>query len=308
MAAPRILVTGATDGIGKQIALDLARKGCRVVLHGRNPGKLEAAVDEVFAAAASSACQQGGAPCGTVDGVLADFGSLQAVRDMAKEVAARFPDLSVLVNNAGIAPQERQTSHDGIELTFAVNHLATFVLTEALLPVLIENGRCSNEGTAACHPSRVVTVSSNAHLSFPHAFGTNGTEDDKIDWDNVQSEKSFDPWVTYSWSKLCNVMMTFELARRFPLERFGVCFTTLSPGPVNTAMLRGMLPDLVAKSKTVAQGAEVPVALAVDPQYERTTAEYYCDHERRPVNPLAARESDQNRLVEVSRKLIEEHT
>src|SRR5687767_6381900 len=125
-AANTCLVTGATDGIGKQTALELARKGRRVLVHGRNEAKVKAAIDEIHKLA----------PKAELDAVVGDLSSLAAVRELAQDVNKRIDRLDVLLNNAGIYAQRFERSADGVELTFAINHLAHFQLTHDLWPLL----------------------------------------------------------------------------------------------------------------------------------------------------------------------------
>jgi NAD(P)-dependent dehydrogenase (short-subunit alcohol dehydrogenase family) len=167
-----ILVTGATDGIGLETARQLAHRGHRLILHGRNPDKLARAAAELSPA--------------EVQTLRADLGSLTDTRRASDECRARFPSIDVLINNAGIYQNEPALSADGFELTFAVNHLGPFALTLGLLPLLPAGGR-------------VVNVSSVAHSRG------------RIDWASLRSLDRYDAYRAYAQSKLMNVMFTLDL-------------------------------------------------------------------------------------------------
>jgi NAD(P)-dependent dehydrogenase (short-subunit alcohol dehydrogenase family) len=176
------LITGSTDGLGKQTALALSAQGATVLLHGRNPERLAAARQEIYAATGN----------GHIETYLADFSSLSEVRRLAQEVQGNHPRLGVLINNAGIGagpPEntERATSQDGYELRFQVNYLAPYLLTHLLLPGLREAA-----------PARIVNVASVAQQ--------------RIDFDDVMLARHYDPWRAYCQSKLALVMWTFDLA------------------------------------------------------------------------------------------------
>lgn len=200
MRGKTVLVTGATSGIGRITALALAGMGARVLVHGRNPAKLEATVAELRAGSG-----------GEVEGLVADFASLSDVRRLAALVRARTDRLHVLVNNAGGAVMERTLSQDGIERTLAVNHLAPFLLTNLLLDLL--------KGSA---PARIVNVASEAHRGGRFSF------------DDLQNEHRYRAFQVYGQTKLQNVMFTYELARR--LMGTGVTVTAVHPGVVDTGI------------------------------------------------------------------------
>lgn len=200
MRGKTVLVTGATSGIGRITALALAGMGARVLVHGRNPAKLEATVAELRAGSG-----------GEVEGLVADFASLADVRRLAALVRARTDRLHVLVNNAGGAVMERTLSQDGIERTLAVNHLAPFLLTNLLLDLL--------KGSA---PARIVNVASEAHRGGRFSF------------DDLQNERRYRAFQVYGQTKLQNVMFTYELARR--LTGTGVTVTAVHPGVVDTGI------------------------------------------------------------------------
>ena len=197
------LVTGGNSGIGLEAAKVLARAGATVLITGRDQARGEAAVQELRSLGAVSA-----------EFLPADLSTMAAVRALAKEVRQRHDRLHVLVNNAGLIVPERRLTAAGLEETFAVNHLATFLLTNELRPLLVAAGN-----------ARVVTVASDAHRSIP-----------TLDFDNLQCEKRFRPFRAYSQSKLENILFTYELARRW--EGTGVTATCLHPGVVLTPIWR----------------------------------------------------------------------
>jgi NAD(P)-dependent dehydrogenase (short-subunit alcohol dehydrogenase family) len=174
-AEATILVTGATDGLGKRVARELASKGTTVLLHGRSPERLEATLEVIRSQTSSQ----------KVGSYLADLSSLAAVRDLADRILSEYDRLDVLVNNAGIIVQERKESEDGYELTFAVNYLSHFLL----LPLLKDSA-----------PARVVNVASAGQSP--------------IDFDDPMLERGYDALRAYSMSKLAQIMFTFELAER----------------------------------------------------------------------------------------------
>jgi NAD(P)-dependent dehydrogenase (short-subunit alcohol dehydrogenase family) len=195
-----ILVTGSTDGIGKQTALELAKKGHRVIIHGR---KIDRCLDVREHIRSRSGNKY-------VDFVAADLSSLKAARVMAEEIKMNYKNLDILINNAGVFEQKKKITEDNLERTFVVNHLSVFLLTGSLLDLL-------KKSPAA----RIVTVSSMAHAS-------------KIDFDNLQGEKYYDGHEAYGRSKLCNILFTFELAERVK----GITVNTLHPGVIGTKLLQ----------------------------------------------------------------------
>jgi retinol dehydrogenase-12 len=241
------LITGGTNGIGKSTALELARRGATVVIVGRNAQKTSQVVEEIRAASGNNA----------VDSLLADLSSQQEVRRLADEFRSKYSQLHVLLNNACAFFMQRQLSVDGIEMTFALNHLAYFLLTNLLLDTI-----------KASAPARIINVSSGAHASG------------KIDFDNLQGERGFGPGA-YGNSKLANILFTIELARR--LEGTGVTVNALHPGFVATGFARnngkivatlvGILSSLMARSPE--KGAETSIYLASSPEVETITGKYF---------------------------------
>ena len=240
------VVTGATSGIGRETAAGLAALGADVWLVGRDAARGEAAL-------AATRDQNGG---GQAVFLRADFSSQKEVRRLADEVRARCPRVDVLVNNAGGVCPERRLTVDGIEQTFAVNHLAPFLLTDLLRDHLADE-------------ARVVTVSSEAHRMLK-----------TLDFDNLQGEKRYKPLLAYAISKLANVLFTYELARRF--QGSARTATCLHPGVVRTgiwAESRGLFGLVVTLAKpfmlSSERSARSVVRLAADPTLAATSGHYF---------------------------------
>ena len=205
MAGKVCLVTGATSGIGEVAATALAAKGATVVLVGRNPEKAAATAERIKKVTGNP----------SVEFLIADLSQQSEVRRLAEEFKAKHDRLHVLVNNAGAMFADRRESPDGIELTFALNHLGYFLLTNLLLDTL-----------KASAPSRVVSVASYAHRMVP-----------ALDFDDLQFREKYSGFKVYGASKLANVLFTKELARR--LEGTGVTANSLHPGFVATSFVEG---------------------------------------------------------------------
>ena len=273
MNGKQILITGATNGIGLAAAEALVALGASIAIVGRSETGTRIATARIKAARKRGA---------TVDAFIADLASQAAVRKLAGEVLARYPRLDVLINNAGAMYARRQATEDGIELTWAVNHLAPFLLTTLLLDRLKEGA-----------PARIVTTASAAHQGA------------RIPFEDLNAERSYRGFERYGQTKLANILFTRELARR--LEGTGVSATCFHPGLVATGFNRnnGLLMDLgmtmlrpVARSPE--KGAETLVWLATSPEAAIVTGGYYFD--KRYVLPSAEAQNmdTARRLWEVS--------
>lgn len=266
MQAKTILVTGATDGIGKQTALELAQMGAHLLVHGRNQTK----VNETVAWIQPKAGHE------RVEGVVADLSSLGQVRRLAKEVASRCERLDVLLHNAGVYMTQHRLTVDGYEMTFAVNHLAPFLLTHLLLPLIQKNT-----------PARLITVSSAVH------------QRGRIEFDNLQAEKQFNPYAAYAQSKLANVLFAYECAER--LAGTGITSNTLHPGVITTKLLAQ---GFNMTGDTVEAGAATSVYLASAPELAETTGQYF---NKKRATPSASATQDRELRAElwrVSEKLV----
>jgi retinol dehydrogenase 14 len=276
MAGKSVLVTGGTGGIGKATAIGLAALGARVGITGRDPARTEVAAAGIRAAAGSP----------SVDAFAADLSVQAGVRRLAAQVLDTYPRLDVLVNNAGGFWAHRHVTADGLEHTFALNHLAPFLLTSLLL-----------DGLTASAPARILTVSSGAHASG------------RIDFGDLQGERNYSGQRAYSQSKLANVMFTYELARR--LDGTGVTATVLHPGVVRTgfgaddqaAFLAVMIGVARLFMKTPAQGARTPVYLASSPQVEGITGRYFVNRKPKTSSKASYDTTTAARLWQVSADL-----
>jgi retinol dehydrogenase-12 len=263
MSGKTCLVTGATSGIGKETAVRLAALGATVIIVARTATRGEGAVEEI----------RRRVPGARVEVVVADLSSLARVRRLAEEILARYNRLDVLVNNAGVIMRNRQLTADGLETTFATNHLGPFLLTNLL-----------RERLERSAPARVVTVSSGAHKQVR-----------AIPWDELPEGGPAADRQAYPLSKLLNILFTVELAKR--LTGTGVTANCLHPGFVRSAlgrdvtgtigtMVRLLLPLLPGP----ATGAATSVYLAGSPEVAEVTGGYFV--KCRPARPSALARDD----------------
>jgi NAD(P)-dependent dehydrogenase (short-subunit alcohol dehydrogenase family) len=240
-----VLVTGSTDGIGRATARALAAGGLKVIIHGRGKAKVDAALAQLLDEL----------PGAQIEGVSFDLGSLKAVRNGAAQLLERAPALHVLINNAGIFASERALTDDGVELTFAVNHLGPFLLTELLMPRLLESAR------AAQIPSRVINVASIAH--------TRG----RIHASDLSLASAWTGYAAYAQSKLANVMHALSLAERHPPSE--LLAYSVHPGVISTKLLRqGFGPVAGAAAEA---GARTSVRLAGEEQPGEPSGTYFSE-------------------------------
>jgi NAD(P)-dependent dehydrogenase (short-subunit alcohol dehydrogenase family) len=271
-----VVVTGATGGIGRATALGLAAMGAHLAITGRDRARTEDAAREIRTA--------GGA---RVDVFVADLSSQTEMRRLADEVLQRLPRIDVLVNNVGGYWNTRHVTADGLEHTFALNHLAPFLLTNLLLERLKDSG-----------PARVVTVSSNAQ-----ALG-------RIDFADLQGQRSYSGARAYNQSKLANVMFTYELARR--LGGTSVTANALHPGVVSTAfgaddpgrVQRMLVPFVRPFMKSPAEGAATSIHLASAPGLDQVTGRFFADSQARRSGQRSYDETAAARLWQVSAELV----
>ena len=268
MDGKTVLITGSTGGIGKATAVGLAALGARVVITGRDRERTENAAREIQAVNGE-----------VVDLFVGDLSSQVVVRELAEHVLQRHARIDVLVNNVGGYWNTRHVTADGLERTFAVNHLAPFLLTCLLLDRLKE-----------CEAARVVTVSSNAQ-----AMG-------RIDFEDLQGEREYSGARAYNQSKLANVLFTYELARR--LQNTSVTANAVHPGLVSTGFGAGdpgraqrvFVPILRPFMKSPAQGAATSIWLASAPELDDVTGSYF-------VNQKPKRSSRRSYDTEVAARL-----
>jgi retinol dehydrogenase 14 len=271
-----VLVTGASGGIGKATALGLARMDAHVAIVGRDPERTEAAARDIRAVGSSA-----------VDVFIADLSSQAEVRRLAAEALQRLPRIEVLINNVGGYWNSRHVTADGLERTFAVNHLAPFLLTSLLLGRMRQNA-----------PARVITVSSNAHRTG------------RIDFDDLQGERSYSGSRAYDQSKLANVLFAYELARR--LRGTGVTSNALHPGVVRTSfgaddpagIQKFVVPLLRPLMKSPERGAATSIQLATAPELEGVTGAFFANGRRTRSSKASHDEGDATRLWRVSAELV----
>ena len=276
MVGRTVLITGATSGIGRATALGLAAMGAHVAIVGRDPDRTQAAAREIGAA--------GG---GAVDAFVADLSSLVEVRRLAGEVLDRLDGPDVLVNNVGGYWHTRHVTVDGLERTFALNHLAPFLLTDLLL-----------ERLRTRSGARVVTVASGAH-TLGH-----------IDFDDLQGQRAYSGQRAYNQSKLANVLFTHELARR--LVGSSVTANALHPGVVRTSfgaddpgvLQRWFVPFIRPFLKSPAQGAATSIHLASSPAVEGISGSYFAGGKPKRSSGARRDEAVAARLWRVSAELV----
>ena len=275
MSGKICMVTGATSGIGKVTAQALAAKGATVIVVARSQSRGEETVNEIKAKTGNQ----------SVILMVADLSSQASVRQLAQNFKQHYSRLDVLVNNAGVFNFQRMVTVDGLENTFATNHLGHFLLTNLLLDTI---------KTSA--PSRIINVSSDASQSG------------KIDFDDLQGEKRYSVAKAYSQSKLANVLFTVGLAKR--LQGTGVTANSLHPGLVatnfgqNNGRLWGLVFRLVyLVGISPEKGAETQIYLATSPDVANVTGKYF--DKKKPVepNPAAKDDATVERLWKVSEQL-----
>lgn len=270
------VVTGATSGVGEETAFGLLRAGAHVVIVGRNEEKMKVTVDRLRVRSGS----------GSTDYVLADLSVMREVRAAANELHRRFPRIDILVNNAGGIFLDRETTDEGFEKTFALNHLGVFLLTTLLLPTLERSA-----------PSRIITVSSGGHV-----IG-------KMHFDDLQLTKGWGSFKAYAQAKLGSILFTRSLAKR--LEGTGVTANVLHPGFVasNFAKKSGVLGAIGhAFTKTFGmspeKGARTSLHLAMSDEVATVSGEYFIGLKVRKPSAAARDDEQAKKLWEVSELLV----
>jgi NAD(P)-dependent dehydrogenase (short-subunit alcohol dehydrogenase family) len=271
------LVTGATSGIGKEASIHLARGGARVIMVGRDKAKTESALADIVAKSGSK----------EVSHLICDFSSQAAIRELAADVLRGHERLHILVNNAGGVNRTRQLTVDGIEATFAVNHLGPFLLTNLLMDLLVRSA-----------PARVVTVA-----SIGHRQGS-------LDFNDLGFERGYSIMRAYARSKLANVLFAAELAQR--LEGRGVTSNSVHPGSVNTNIWNSAPPwakPIIAILFrpffiSAEKGAAHVVALATRPDLDGVTGKYFEKEKMVEPAPLARDRVLAMRLWDLSTSLV----
>ena len=261
-----ILVTGATDGIGKQTALELAIQGNMVIVHGRNDIRCRNVAEWMKNESGNS----------NIEYLVADFASFSDVRNMADEIKARFNSIDVLINNAGVYMNEFVPTTDGFESTFAINHLAPFLLTNLILDLIVGGGN-----------SRIINVSSIAHVRA------------KLEWDNLNAEEFFDSYYAYSLSKLANILFTNKLARL--LDTSSTTVNSLHPGVISTKLL---YTGFNIEGASLEEGASTSVYLAASDDVSEVSGRYFVRSSETPAAPICLDKSVQDRLWDLSAGMV----
>jgi NAD(P)-dependent dehydrogenase (short-subunit alcohol dehydrogenase family) len=269
LAQQTILITGSTDGLGKQTALALARQGATVLLHGRNQQRLEKTLQEIRDATGSR----------HLETYLADLADLSAVRSLAERVQTHHPQLDMLINNAGVGSGKlfggrRELSRDGYEIRFAVNYLAPFLLTRLLLSSLLHGS-----------PARIIHVGSVGQLP--------------LDFDNIMGECRYNGYDAYRRSKLALVMFTLDLADLLKGEQ--VTINCVHPASLmNTKMVRETIPF---SQTTVEEGVRSVMYLATSPMLDHVTGKYFDQLQEARAHPQAYDTAARRRLRQISEQL-----
>lgn len=272
-----ILITGATNGIGKAAAFELAVQGGEIVIIGRNPFRTRQVVEQIKTASGNPA----------VDGLDADLSSMADIRKLAQSFRQKYPRLHILINNAGGIFANRRVTVDGFERTFALNHLAYFLLTDLLLDMLKSSA-----------PDRIINVSSRSH------------EGAALNFDDLQNEQHYNygGYRAYGQSKLANLLFTYELARR--LAGTGVTVNAVHPGAVasgfgvnNRGIMQVGMRIFHQFALTPKQGADTVVYLASSPEVEGITGKYWTNRKQIPSSPESYDEEAQKHLWSLSAQL-----
>lgn len=259
-------ITGSTDGIGKQTAIDLAGRGFDIILHGRNENRciyVKEIIKERF-------------PSTQVDYFVSDFSSMVEVNKLADKVIEKFEKIDVHINNAGVYMNEKVITVDGFETTFAVNHLAMFVLTKRILE-LVKNSDYA----------RIINVSSIAH--------NNG----EIDFDNLNAELRFDSYEAYAQSKLANILFTYKLTNL--LSDSNVTVNCLHPGVIDTKLLRA---GFNIQGASLKEGASTSVFLAESPDVKNVSGKYFVNSSIILSSQISYDRKTWDKLWDVSENLI----
>ena len=256
-----VLVTGATDGIGKELSRMFAHTGATLILHGRNPERLATTLKEITEESGNSAIQT----------VRADFASLSQVKAMADEIKQKVQHLDILVNNAGLYPKCKVITEDGLEQTLQVNYISPVTLTLSLIPLL--GGEC---------PSKIVNLTSIGH---------------RFVWSNIRDpqDRFFWGWVSYCRSKLLMIPFTRELANR--LAETKVTVNCIHPGIIRTKLIR-VLP--VSWGVSVHHGASTVFNLATNPEFDGVTGKYFEEFKIARPSPVASSQRLQESLWRMS--------
>ena len=272
------LITGATDGIGKEAAIELAKKGCNLILIGRNKEKAEKVVEQIRKVADNYV---------DIDYFTADLMLMKEVSRVADEVSRKYPKIDILLNNVGAYFAFRDVTEEGFERTFALNHLGYFLMTKKLLPLVEKSDY-----------KRIVNVSSSAHYGIDFEF------------DNMNGEKKYSGFDTYKKSKLANVMFTYELAKR--VKDKGITANCLHPGFVSTNfgknnnfLWRNVIRIAMwLTAISVKDGAKTSIHLACSDEVKDITGRFFAASKVKKGSSKAKNEEHNQKLWELSEEAV----
>lgn len=263
MSEQKVLITGSTDGIGKQTALELAQNGFKVIIHGRNRKKALNVKEHIMKKSKND----------NISMIISDLSSLEQIGRMVDELREKHDDLSILINNAGVYQTSKQLNDRGYEMTFMVNYLAPFALTIPLVPLLKRNA-----------PSKIINVSSQVQTT-------------SIDFENLHAEKQFNSYSAYGTSKTSLILFTYKLSKL--LENENISVNCLHPGVISTKLLH----QAFSGGAPVSRGAETPVYLASSPEVSNVTGEYFVNKGVSQSVPITRDEDVQDKLWNISEEL-----
>jgi NAD(P)-dependent dehydrogenase (short-subunit alcohol dehydrogenase family) len=260
-----VLITGATDGIGRETAYQLAKKKAIIIIHGIDLSKLKKTADEI----------KKGTGNNNMDFIKGDLSSLNEIKEMSNRIKERYDKIDILINNGGLFSHDKRLSVDGFELTFAVNYLSHFYLTFLLFDIIKKIPQ-----------ARIINVSSMAHSS-------------DLDFNNIQGEEKYSGYTAYSYSKLLNILFTFELAEK--TKNSGITVNCLHPGVINTKLLRegwGLGGD------SVSEGAKTTVYLASSNDVNGITGKYFTNSSVSEPAQISYDKEIRKKVWQLSEKLL----
>lgn len=278
MKGKTVVITGANSGIGKSTAMALAKQGAHIVMVCRNEDKGYAAQQDIIATSKNEA----------VELYLCDFSEQRQIKGLVEELEVGLDKIDVLLNNAGLIMNKRALTIDGLETTFAVNHMGYFMLTNLLLDMV-----------TATPQSRIICVASDAHRMVK-----------SLDFDNLQAEKKFSQWQVYGLSKLCNIYFTYELAKR--LKDSSTTVNCLHPGVVGTNfgkegggwLMGGFMSVFKGALLSPEKGAETSIYLANSPEVEGVSGKYFNKKKATKSSDLSNNGNYAERLWSISEDLM----